>query len=78
MGDCRRLEEGLYEFGVLLHIVQLLLYEILPIEGAAPTGDDLKELLNSYQLTKNALDAMLKSGKVTLDEIEAPRIDCSN
>jgi hypothetical protein len=44
---------------------------ILPIEGAAPTGDDLKKLLSSYPLTKNDLEAILKSGKVTREEIKA-------
>lgn len=43
---------------------------ILPMEGAAPTGDDLKKLLSSYPLTKNDLEAILKSGKVTREEIK--------
>lgn len=44
---------------------------IIPIDGAAPSGADLRKLLNSYPLTKNDLEAILKSGKVTREEIKA-------
>jgi hypothetical protein len=45
--------------------------EIVPIDAAAPTGDDLKKLLSSYPLTKSGLEAILKSGKVTREEIKS-------
>jgi hypothetical protein len=44
---------------------------IIPIEGAAPGGAELKKLLSDYPLTRNDLEAILKSGKVTREEIKA-------
>ena len=44
---------------------------IIPIEGAAPTSDDLKKLLTDYPVTKNDLEAILKSGKISREEIKA-------
>jgi hypothetical protein len=44
---------------------------IIPIEGAALGGAELKKLLSDYPLTKNDLEAILKSGKITREEIKA-------
>ena len=43
--------------------------EINPIDAAAPNKDDLLKLLRDYPLTKNDLESILNSKRISKDEI---------
>lgn len=42
---------------------------IIPLDGLAADKDSLKKLLHDYPLTKSDLESILKSGKISKDEI---------
>jgi hypothetical protein len=70
--------EGFTRYKVYINIDRLPLKleeladptSIIPIDGSAPDKDSLKKLLREYPLTKNDLEAILKSGKLSKDDVK--------
>lgn len=69
--------EGFTRYKVYINIDRLPLKlqeladptEIIPIEAFSPDKEILRKLLQDYPLTKNDLIAILKSGKISKEEI---------